>query len=240
MNEFLAETIGTAILIILGDGVVAGVLLARSKAQNAGWIVITFGWATRGGDRGVHDREHQRGAHQPGGHAGRGRHGRHSAETTRCSYCGRRVPWRLHRRGHRLAALPAALGRDRGPGPEARRLQHRAGDPQHDAQPGQRDHRHVRARLRRLRHRRPGSAPASRRSSSASWSSASASRSADRPATRSTRPATSGRASRTRCCRSPARATRTGSTLDPGGRARSSAASLVRACLYQAPRSRTG
>ena len=44
MNEFLAETIGTAILIILGDGVVAGVLLARSKAQNAGWIVITFGW----------------------------------------------------------------------------------------------------------------------------------------------------------------------------------------------------
>jgi glycerol uptake facilitator protein len=44
MNEFLGETIGTAILIILGDGVVAGVLLARSKAQNAGWIVITFGW----------------------------------------------------------------------------------------------------------------------------------------------------------------------------------------------------
>ena len=44
MNNFLAELIGTAILIILGDGVVAGVLLARSKAQNSGWIVITFGW----------------------------------------------------------------------------------------------------------------------------------------------------------------------------------------------------
>ena len=44
MDNFLAETIGTAILIILGDGVVAGVLLARSKAQNAGWIVITMGW----------------------------------------------------------------------------------------------------------------------------------------------------------------------------------------------------
>jgi glycerol uptake facilitator protein len=44
MNNFLAEVIGTAILIILGDGVVAGVLLARSKAQNAGWIVITAGW----------------------------------------------------------------------------------------------------------------------------------------------------------------------------------------------------
>jgi glycerol uptake facilitator len=44
MNNFLAELIGTAILIILGDGVVAGVLLARSKAQNSGWIVITMGW----------------------------------------------------------------------------------------------------------------------------------------------------------------------------------------------------
>ena len=45
MNNFLAELVGTAILIILGDGVVAGVLLARSKAQNSGWIVITAGWA---------------------------------------------------------------------------------------------------------------------------------------------------------------------------------------------------
>jgi glycerol uptake facilitator protein len=36
---------GTMMLIILGDGVVAGVLLNRSKAQNAGWIVITTGWA---------------------------------------------------------------------------------------------------------------------------------------------------------------------------------------------------
>ena len=44
-EQFAAELIGTAILIILGDGVVAGVLLARSKAQNAGWIVITTGWA---------------------------------------------------------------------------------------------------------------------------------------------------------------------------------------------------
>ncbi|MGI8657623.1 MAG: MIP/aquaporin family protein [Candidatus Limnocylindria bacterium] len=44
MNNFLAELIGTAILIVLGDGVVGGVLLAKSKAQNAGWIVITAGW----------------------------------------------------------------------------------------------------------------------------------------------------------------------------------------------------
>jgi glycerol uptake facilitator protein len=45
MNNFVAELVGTFILIVLGDGVVAGVLLARSKAQNAGWIVITAGWA---------------------------------------------------------------------------------------------------------------------------------------------------------------------------------------------------
>jgi glycerol uptake facilitator protein len=39
-----AETIGTALLILLGDGVVAAVLLNHSKAQNGGWIVITWGW----------------------------------------------------------------------------------------------------------------------------------------------------------------------------------------------------
>jgi glycerol uptake facilitator protein len=44
LSIFPAEVIGTAILILLGDGVVAGVLLAQSKAQNSGWIVITFGW----------------------------------------------------------------------------------------------------------------------------------------------------------------------------------------------------
>jgi glycerol uptake facilitator len=44
MEIFTGEVIGTGILILLGDGVVAGVLLARSKAENAGWIVITFGW----------------------------------------------------------------------------------------------------------------------------------------------------------------------------------------------------
>ena len=41
---YLAEFIGTAILTLLGCGVVAGVLLARSKALGGGWIVITFGW----------------------------------------------------------------------------------------------------------------------------------------------------------------------------------------------------
>lgn len=44
MSIIGSEWIGTAILILLGDGVVAAVLLNKSKAQNSGWIVITFGW----------------------------------------------------------------------------------------------------------------------------------------------------------------------------------------------------
>ena len=39
-NEFL----GTALLILLGNGVVAGVVLPKTKNHNAGWIVITAGW----------------------------------------------------------------------------------------------------------------------------------------------------------------------------------------------------
>jgi glycerol uptake facilitator protein len=44
-SPFLGEMLGTMMLVLLGDGVVAGVLLAQSKAQNSGWIVITAGWA---------------------------------------------------------------------------------------------------------------------------------------------------------------------------------------------------
>jgi glycerol uptake facilitator protein len=44
MNTFLAEAVGTMLLVLLGDGVVASVLLERSKGQNSGWIVITIGW----------------------------------------------------------------------------------------------------------------------------------------------------------------------------------------------------
>ena len=42
---FLGEEVGTALLVLIGDGVVAGVLLNKSKAQNAGWVVITWAWA---------------------------------------------------------------------------------------------------------------------------------------------------------------------------------------------------
>ncbi len=45
MSAFISEFIGVAILIILGDGVVANVVLNKTKGHNGGWIVITFGWA---------------------------------------------------------------------------------------------------------------------------------------------------------------------------------------------------
>jgi glycerol uptake facilitator protein len=45
MTPFLSEFIGTALLILLGNGVVANVVLDKTKGNNGGWIVITFGWA---------------------------------------------------------------------------------------------------------------------------------------------------------------------------------------------------
>lgn len=44
MTTFLAEFIGTALLLLLGDGVVANVVLRGTKGENSGWIVITVGW----------------------------------------------------------------------------------------------------------------------------------------------------------------------------------------------------
>jgi len=45
VTPFLGELLGTAILVLLGDGVVANVVLHRTKGQAGGWIVITAGWA---------------------------------------------------------------------------------------------------------------------------------------------------------------------------------------------------
>jgi glycerol uptake facilitator protein len=44
MSPYLAEFIGTALLVLFGNGVVANVVLARTKGNNSGWIVITAGW----------------------------------------------------------------------------------------------------------------------------------------------------------------------------------------------------
>ena len=45
MSPFLAELLGTMILVLFGDGVVANVVLKQTKGHNSGWIVITAGWA---------------------------------------------------------------------------------------------------------------------------------------------------------------------------------------------------
>jgi glycerol uptake facilitator protein len=44
MHAYVAEAVGTLILILLGNGVVANVLLAKSKGERSGWLVITIGW----------------------------------------------------------------------------------------------------------------------------------------------------------------------------------------------------
>lgn len=45
LNPYLAEFVGTTLLVLLGDGVVANVVLNKTKGRQGGWIVITFGWA---------------------------------------------------------------------------------------------------------------------------------------------------------------------------------------------------
>jgi glycerol uptake facilitator protein len=44
MDPFLGELIGTAILMLLGNGVVANVALSGTKGEGSGWIVITWSW----------------------------------------------------------------------------------------------------------------------------------------------------------------------------------------------------
>src|SRR5262245_43084380 len=44
MSATIAEFIGTALLVTFGNGVVANVVLSRTKGNNSGWIVITAGW----------------------------------------------------------------------------------------------------------------------------------------------------------------------------------------------------
>ena len=228
MDIFTAELIGTAILILLGDGVVAGVLLAHSKAQNAGWIVITFGWGMAVAIA----------IYAVGQFSG----AQINPAVTISFALVDITPWSdvpevhcrpVRRGGDRcnpgLPRIPAALAADGRPRAEARRLLDSAGDPQLRAEPGDRDHRHIPARLWRARDRRAlrGVSHGRRRANSTGDGfrhilRAAPDRSArvrDRPfapeappGTRSTRPATSDRGSSTRSCRSPASGTRTGVT----------------------------
>lgn len=45
MSPFLAEIFGTMFMILLGNGVVANVVLKGTKGNNSGWMVITTAWA---------------------------------------------------------------------------------------------------------------------------------------------------------------------------------------------------
>jgi glycerol uptake facilitator protein len=45
MNAFFAEFFGTAMILVFGSGVVANVVLDKTKGNNSGWVVISFGWA---------------------------------------------------------------------------------------------------------------------------------------------------------------------------------------------------
>ena len=44
MSNFISELLGTFMLVLLGNGVVAGVVLAKTKSNNSGWVVISLGW----------------------------------------------------------------------------------------------------------------------------------------------------------------------------------------------------
>ena len=219
LSIFGAEVIGTALLILLGDGVVAAVLLNHSKAQNGGWIVITWGW----GD-GRDGRPSSRSASSAARiSTRRSRSGSPSRARTEWSdvpeylagefvgaFIGATLVW--------LAYLDHWRETE-DPGLKLAVLQHRARRSATRLQHHHRGHRDVRAGLRRpgvLRRRGDGGHGTRAACSSACWCSGSASRSAGRRATRSTRRATSGRGSCTRSCRSPARAAPTGAT--PGSR----------------------
>ena len=163
MDIFPAEVIGTAILILLGDGVVAGVLLAQSKAQNSGWIVITWGWGLAvaiaafavGPFSGAHL--------NPAVTLGYAVIG-DTEWSDVPAYLGGEFVGAMHRRRPRVGVLQQPLEGDRGPGPEARGVLHRAGDPQHGGQHHHRDHRDVHSGVRD---------PGDRRQSGCRWTAAS-------------------------------------------------------------------
>ena len=151
---FVAEVLGTGALILLGDGVVAGVLLNRSKAQNSGWIVITMAWAFAVFVRRAHRRSVQRRAPQPGGHA------RRAARTAGSAFDQAIVYWAAEMLGAFIGAVLVFLHyyphwsetEDAdlklavySTGPAIRNTPWNS---------GQRDPRHLRADVRDLHHRR--------------------------------------------------------------------------------------
>ena len=214
---WFGEFMGTLVLVLLGNGVNAGVTLRKSYAADSGWMVITTGWALAVlcgvmvaqafGSPGAHL--------NPAIYAGRG-----GNQRKLCRSCS--IYWSAQLLGAMSGAalddpaLCAALeahARSRG---QAGRLLHQCGGAQPAGEHLQRDVGHGGAGgrgrcdlLARRGHERTGCGTWDR-GWWAAWCGASDSRSAEPRAMRSTRRAIWGRASFMRCCRFPARADRTG------------------------------
>ena len=215
LSIFGAEVIGTALLILLGNGVVAA--CAAQPVQGAERRLdrhhVGLGHGRHG--RRVRRRPVQRRASESGGHArvrGRRRHRRGatcrstSPASSSGAFIGAALVWIAYLDHWKATEDPGLKLACFSTAPAIRN---------HGEQHHHRDHRHLRARVRRpgvLRQQGDGRRPAWARCWSACWCSASGCRSAARRATRSTRRATSGRGSCTRSCRSRARAARTGAT----------------------------
>ena len=153
MSPYIAEAVGTMILILLGDGVVANVLLARSKGQNSGWIVITVGWGVAV-TIAVYAVGRISGAHlNPAVTIGLAAIGSFPwAERGRlhCRADGWSVSWRRPR----VARVPAALAPDGRPRGKAGRLFQQPGRSQRCRELHDRSDRHRHAAVRHPRHRR--------------------------------------------------------------------------------------
>ena len=166
LSIFGPEVVGTALLTLLGCGVVANVAARPHQGAGGGWLVITFGWGMAVLAGVVRGRAVQRRAPQPGGHA--------RARERPATPAWSDVPEYLAAEfiGAFLGAVFAWLAYRQhfddteDPGLKLAVLLHRPGDPQPGRQHDHRDHRHLRAGLRDphvLRQRAPPR-PASARS----------------------------------------------------------------------------
>ena len=153
MNSFMAELVGTMFLVLLGDGVVAAVVLSKSKAENSGWMVITTGWAMAVA-MGVYVA-----GRISGGHI-------NPAVTLGLAVIGK-FPWSDVPKflaaqflgaflgcGDRVARLSCALVRDGRSGQETRGFLHGAGHSPLPHESAHRNHRNLCADVWHTRHRR--------------------------------------------------------------------------------------
>ena len=218
-SPVLGEFAGTFILIVLGDGVVAGVLLKRSKSENAGWMAITTGWALAV-MAGVFTAlafgspdAHLNPAVTLGAAVATGDFSEGRCPTARRKWPARSwAPWSCGCTTCRIGRLTTDARCQAG------RVLQRSGRSPRRGQPHERDHRHVRAGAgghgHLLEPRHGGGAGARARAFPGGEPGVGDRTVAGRarPATPSTRRATSARGWRTRCCRLPASAMRTGAT----------------------------